>query len=426
LDQQALSSFFDEMWKVAESVDHYIDNLYSTPSEALMPSLRQAHGLGKRSSWTEIGPVGQMQGTPMTYQRVPWSKEKKAEPAPPPGVSVEEWDKILSRKKSSNFVRDKLAELSQTNQVSHPKLPKPLSSSEKKKEVWRFIQKVGPAAGTLGGAVWGISKGLKGGALASKVLEGVGTGTLIGAVPSMMDEGVEALQRLRQKTASLLKESQDGDHGIQDRYVFKGLPIAIENVAGTTREGKDEDGHHWETKMKNDYGFIEGSKGKDGDAVDVYVGPKENAQDAFVVHQHKPDGTGHDEDKVILGVRSKNEAKELYIKHYDDPKFLGPIDKVSIGRLRELVAANKKIEKITPEGPVKTAEGQEQGKVTKFLRKAGPGIGGAAGLVSGALIGARRGKAIHGALAGLGAGATLGWVPDMAYGVLEGSKELQQ
>jgi hypothetical protein len=280
----------------------------------VMPYIRQAHGLGKSSSWTDIGPEGQAQGSAAQYQNVPWSKESQGAPEAP---------------------------------VVKPKAPRPLTPSEKRKEVWRFVQKVGPAVGTVGGAIWGVRKGLKGGELASKVLEGVGTGTLIGAVPSMMDEGVEALQRLRQKTAALLKRAEDGDHGIQDRYDFQGLPIAIENAAGTKREGTDRDGHHWETKMKHDYGFIEGSEAKDGDAVDVYVGPKEDAPAAFVVHQHKPDGTGFDEDKVMLGFGSKQEAKAAYLKHYDDPKFLGPIDKVSVDRLRELVQSKKRLAKIT-------------------------------------------------------------------------------
>jgi len=77
------------------------------------------------------------------------------------------------------------------------------------------------------------------------------------------------------------------------------------------------------------------------------------------------------------------------------------------------------------EGAVKTAEEQDQGKVTKFLRKAGPGIGGALGAGVGALAGARRGKLLKGALMGLGTGATLGWVPDMAHGVREGVQELR-
>jgi UDP-N-acetylglucosamine:LPS N-acetylglucosamine transferase len=67
----------------------------------------------------------------------------------------------------------------------------------------------------------------------------------------------------------------------------------------------------------------------------------------------------------------------------------------------------------------------QEGRISRFLQKAGPGIGGAAGLGIGALIGARRGQLLRGALAGLGTGATLGWVPDMVRGVREGAKELR-
>ena len=240
----------------------------------------------------------------------------------------------------------------------------------------------------------------------------------------------------------LEKQAQDGDHGIQDRYEFQGLPIAVENVAGSTRSGKDKDGHEWETKMKHDYGFIEGTKAGDGDAVDVYVGPKEDAPAAYVVHQHKEDGTGFDEDKVMLGFSNKRDAKAAYLKHYDDPKFLGPIDRVSVERLRELVASKKKLVKISSAQPLQgammeaelealrkqaaTSEGLKSDRITRFLRRAGPGLGGAAGLVTGALLGARRGKALKGALAGLGTGATLGWVPAMAHEVRQGVKELQR
>lgn len=80
------------------------------------------------------------------------------------------------------------------------------------------------------------------------------------------------------------------------------------------------------------------------------------------------------------------------------------------------------------EGAVKTAQqdqDQDQGQVMRFIRKAGPGIGGALGLGAGALLGARRGKLLKGALTGLGTGATLGWVPAMAYDVVEGARELR-
>jgi hypothetical protein len=75
----------------------------------------------------------------------------------------------------------------------------------------------------------------------------------------------------------------------------------------------------------------------------------------------------------------------------------------------------------------KTANSEErQEKIKRFIRKAGPGLGGAAGLVTGALLGARRGKALQGALTGLGTGATLGWVPAMAHDVKRGLKELKR
>lgn len=354
MDRQTLRLILG-IHKQAEAGDADIDRIYSSPPEAIMPYLRQAHGLRKGSSWTEIGPVGQAHGTPAQYQRVPWSKqssfEKKAEPPPPEGVSAKDWDEALSGKLDRMLHRMK------------------------------------------------IRKGLA-------------------------------------------KIAADGDHGIQDRYEFQGLPIAVENVAGSTRSGKDRDGHEWETKMKHDYGFIEGTKAGDGDAVDVYVGPKEDAPAAYVVHQHKPSGKGFDEDKVMLGFSNKRDAKAAYLKHYDDPKFLGPIDKVSVERLRELVASKKKLVKISSAQPLQgamlegelealrkqaaTDEKPKNSRITRFLRKAGPGLGGATGLVTGALLGARRGKALQGALAGLGTGATLGWVPDMAHGVVEGARELRR
>lgn len=134
---------------------------------------------------------------------------------------------------------------------------------------------------------------------------------------------------------------------LQGQTEVQGIPIAIENKPGSVRKGTDSDGNEWRTKMKVPYGYIKGTKGADGDEVDAFVGPDKEAPNAFVVHQHKPDGTGYDEDKVILGTGSKAEAKRLYLAHYDDPKFLGSIARVSTERLKELVASKKKLVKIS-------------------------------------------------------------------------------
>lgn len=134
---------------------------------------------------------------------------------------------------------------------------------------------------------------------------------------------------------------------LQGHTDVQGLRIAIENRKGSVRKGKDSDGHEWRTKMKAPYGYIVGTKGADDEPVDAYVGPDKKSPDAYVVHQHKDTGKGYDEDKVIIGVRSKKEAKELYLKHYDSPKFLGPISRVSMERLKQLVASKRKLVKIS-------------------------------------------------------------------------------
>lgn len=134
---------------------------------------------------------------------------------------------------------------------------------------------------------------------------------------------------------------------LQGHTEHQGIPIAIENRVGSVRSGVDKDGKPWRTVMKHPYGYIKGSKGADGEGVDVYVGPHKEAPNAFVVHQHKVDGTGYDEDKVMLGFKNEAHARVGYLKHYNDPKFLGPIKTVPIDRLKDLLSSGKKLVKIS-------------------------------------------------------------------------------
>lgn len=128
---------------------------------------------------------------------------------------------------------------------------------------------------------------------------------------------------------------------------FQGLDIAVENRAGSVRRGVDKDGKPWETKMVHPYGYVRGTKGADGEEVDCYVGPDKKAPDAFVVHQRLHTGKGYDEDKVLLGFRNASEARAGYLKHYNDPKFLGPMKRVPMDRLKELFESGKKLVKIS-------------------------------------------------------------------------------
>jgi hypothetical protein len=136
------------------------------------------------------------------------------------------------------------------------------------------------------------------------------------------------------------------EHKLQGHMAFQGLSIAIENQKGSVRSGVGKDGKKWRTVMKCPYGYIVSSLGADGDGVDVFVGPDKKAPHAYVVHQKKDDGS-YDEDKVILGTNSVEEAKALYLSNYDTEKYLGPIKTVPMERLKALVAAGKKLTKIS-------------------------------------------------------------------------------
>ena len=109
---------------------------------------------------------------------------------------------------------------------------------------------------------------------------------------------------------------------------FRGLRVDVENKPGDIREGMSSGGKKWRTEMKLPYGEILGTKGHDGDKVDVYVGPYTDAPNVYIVHQNKVEGPQagkYDEDKVMIGFRSPEEAKAAYLAHYDKPEFFRSI-----------------------------------------------------------------------------------------------------
>jgi hypothetical protein len=106
---------------------------------------------------------------------------------------------------------------------------------------------------------------------------------------------------------------------------FKGFTIYVENLPGTMREGVNKKtGKKWSSKMYFPYGEFSKTKGMDGDKLDVFVGPNESAENVHIVHQNKEDGT-YDEDKVMLGFKTPEEAKAAYLVHYDSPKYFRSI-----------------------------------------------------------------------------------------------------
>lgn len=168
-------------------------------------------------------------------------------------------------------------------------------------------------------------------------------------------------------SAHLQGLSKSTAHPLQDKYVFQGLPISIENKKGSTREWYDpHDKRTGHTKMHFDYGYIRRTKGVDGDQVDVYIGPDKDADMAFVIHQMKaPEFKKYDEDKVMLGFSSEAEAKQAYLKQYDNPKFFGSCTPISMDEFKKKVfSSNSKMIKaqmrtISVDVPMRSADEEQ-------------------------------------------------------------------
>ena len=135
---------------------------------------------------------------------------------------------------------------------------------------------------------------------------------------------------------------------------FRKMVIDIENLDGSTRERTDPNGKPWKTEFRGaHYGEIRDSKGTDGDALDVYIKnpPDDGANMAYIIHQNHPrthpkKPGEYDEDKVVLGVSSAEEAKELYLRHYNRKDFLRSVTEMAIEPFKRYIFGENKAEKV--------------------------------------------------------------------------------
>jgi len=98
--------------------------------------------------------------------------------------------------------------------------------------------------------------------------------------------------------------------------VIGGHEISIENPAGSKRRPE------WPV-LKDHYGYLKGTKGQDGDHVDVFVKPGTPADYAGPVHVVRQNvvengkATGKlDEYKLLLGYETAEEARAAYLRNY--------------------------------------------------------------------------------------------------------------
>ena len=97
-----------------------------------------------------------------------------------------------------------------------------------------------------------------------------------------------------------------------------GLEISVETEKGAQRTGKDKDGGEWSVTMPAHYGYIKGTRGADKDHLDIFLGPKPDNGQFYIVNQNQPDSGAFDEHKVMLGYDSAEAAQADYLLSFSD------------------------------------------------------------------------------------------------------------
>lgn len=136
------------------------------------------------------------------------------------------------------------------------------------------------------------------------------------AETSLQSEVTRAEQQTNAEPTEGQKEAGNYKKG---RVKVGPFDVVIEQPRGSVRSGVDANGKAWETTMQNTYGYFGGTKGVDGDAIDVFLAHNLDEWDGttvFVVDQYNPDGS-FDEHKVMLGFNSQEEAEAAYFANYE-------------------------------------------------------------------------------------------------------------
>lgn len=138
-----------------------------------------------------------------------------------------------------------------------------------------------------------------------------------------IDKGAkEALQHQEYPSEAQIKA---GNYKKEKRYLH-GLTVTIENKKGTRRRPE------W-PKLSADYGYINRTKGRDGDHVDCFIGSYPESEVVFVIDQVNKNGR-FDEHKVVFGETTKIDAIELYLANYPAGWRIGPVTAMTIPQFK--------------------------------------------------------------------------------------------
>lgn len=141
-----------------------------------------------------------------------------------------------------------------------------------------------------------------------------------------------------------------------------GFDITIENPKGSVRSGKDADGKEWSVTMNNDYGYIRGTEGVDGDHIDVFLSDNPEQGNVYVIDQVNQKTGEYDESKVMYGFNSLEEAKDAYLANFEEGWKVGVVSGVSKEEFRKWIESSvRKTKPFSEYKSVKVKEAQNEG-----------------------------------------------------------------
>lgn len=162
---------------------------------------------------------------------------------------------------------------------------------------------------------------------------------------AVTDEQIQALNesfdiryRVNENPTDAQKEAGNYKKG---HLNLDGYRITIENPKGSVRRGTDSNGNTWENTLNNDYGYIRGTEGVDGDHIDVYLSDNPSEGNVFVIDQVNPSTREFDEHKVMYGFNSAEEAREAYLANYSEGwNGLGTITEVTKDEFKKWIESS--------------------------------------------------------------------------------------
>jgi hypothetical protein len=139
---------------------------------------------------------------------------------------------------------------------------------------------------------------------------------------------------------------------------WQGLDIAIETEAGQDRTGIGSDGQPWSVTLQHPYGYIKGTLGRDGDQVDVYLGPEPQSPTVYIVDQIDHRTGGFDEHKALIGFPDEASARAAYVAGFSDsngPARVGSISALPVSAFKDWLAKGQRRAPVAYTDPVREA-----------------------------------------------------------------------